>query len=81
MYFSKNRYREVYHKSIHHSLLVHDEIFDFSKYFHHIVDAFALVRRKVEIKTGDKKNFSKVEYALLNGNTDVYDVCFKQRSR
>ena len=62
------------------SLLTQDEAFDFSRYFQSIVDAFALVGRDVEIKKKDKKNFGKVESAFLKDNTDVYDVCFKQRS-
>ena len=59
------------------SLLAQDDAFDFSKYFQPIVDAFALVGRKVEIKKKDKKNFGKVESAFLKDNTDVYDVMFQ----
>ena len=32
------------------SLLVHDDSFDFSKYFQSIIDAFTMVGREVEIK-------------------------------
>ena len=59
------------------SLLAQDDVFDFSKYFQPIVDAFALVGREVEIKKKDKKNFGKVESAFLKDNTDVYDVMFQ----
>ena len=59
------------------SLLAQDENFDFTKYFPAIIDAFALVGREVEITKKDKKNFSKVESAFLNDNTDVYDVTFQ----
>lgn len=59
------------------SLLTQDANFDFSKYFQPIIDAFALVGRKVEIKKKDKKNFGKVESAFLKDNTDVYDVTFQ----
>ena len=59
------------------SLLALDENFDFSKYFHPIVDAFALVGREVDITKKDKKSFGKVESAFLKDNTDVYDVTFQ----
>ena len=59
------------------SLLAPDKNFDFSKYFHPIVDAFALVGREVEITKKDKKSFGKVESAFLKDNTDVYDVTFQ----
>ena len=59
------------------SLLAQDDTFDFCKFFQPIVDAFALVGREVEIKKKDKKNFGKVESALLKDNTDVYDVMFQ----
>ena len=48
------------------SLLAKDDKFDFTKYFPAIVDIFAMVGRKVEIK----KNF-------LKDNTDVYDITFQ----
>ena len=59
------------------SLLTQDDAFDFCKYFQPIVDVFALVGRKVEIKKKDKNNFGKVESAFLKDNTDVYDVMFQ----
>lgn len=59
------------------SLLTQDESFDFSKYFQPIVDTFALVGRKAEIRKKEKKSFSKVESAFLKDNTDVYDVMFQ----
>ena len=59
------------------SLLVPDEKFDFTKYFQPIIDEFAIVGRKVEIKKKDKKGFGKVESAFLKDNTDVYDVSFQ----
>ena len=52
-------------------------MWDFSKYFQPIVDAFALVGREVEIKKKDKTNFGKIESAFLKDNTDVYDVMFQ----
>jgi len=59
------------------SLLAPDNKFDFTKYFQPIIDEFAMVGRKVEIKKKDKKNFGKVESAFLKDNTDVYDVSFQ----
>lgn len=59
------------------SLLTQNENFDFSKYFQHIIDVFALVGREVEIKKKDKKGFGKIESAFLKDNTDVYDVLFQ----
>lgn len=59
------------------SLLAPDDKFDFTKYFRHIIDEFAIVGREVEIKKKDKKSFSKVESAFLKDNTDVYDVSFQ----
>lgn len=59
------------------SLLAPDEKFDFTKYFQPIIDEFAIVGRKVEIKKKDKKGFGKVESAFLKDNTDVYDVSFQ----
>ena len=59
------------------SLLVPDDMFDFTKYFQPIIDEFAIVGREVEIKKKDKKGFGKVESAFLKDNTDVYDVSFQ----
>lgn len=59
------------------SLLVHDDSFDFTKYFQPIIDAFALVGREVEIKKKDKQTFGQVESAFLKDNTDVYDIHFQ----
>lgn len=59
------------------SLLAPDNKFDFTKYFQPIIDEFAMVGRKVEIKKKDKKNFGKVESAFLKDNTDVYDISFQ----
>lgn len=58
------------------SLLETKEDFDFTKYFHPIIDEFAIVGREVEITKKDKKNFGKVESAFLKDTTDVYDVSF-----
>ena len=51
------------------SLLVKDERFDFTRYFQPIMDEFALVGRRVEIKKKEKKNFGRVESAFLKDNT------------
>ncbi len=51
-----------------------DGSFHFEHYFQPIVDQFALVGRKVEIK---KKSFGKVESVLLKDNMDVYDLSFQ----
>ncbi|MDO4511921.1 MAG: nucleotidyl transferase AbiEii/AbiGii toxin family protein [Bacteroidales bacterium] len=59
------------------SLLSPTDQFDFTQYFQPIIDQFAMVGRKVEIKKKDKKNFGKVESAFLKDNTDVYDVTFQ----
>lgn len=59
------------------SLLGADDRFDFSQYFQPIIDAFALVGRKVEITKKDKKTFGRVESAFLKDNTDVFDVSFQ----
>lgn len=59
------------------SLLTHNEKFDFTKYFHPILDAFAFVGRDVEIIKKEKKTFGKVESAFLKDNTEVYDVRFQ----
>lgn len=59
------------------SLLVKDERFDFTRYFQPIMDEFALVGRRVEIKKKEKKNFGRVESAFLKDNTDVYDISFQ----
>ena len=59
------------------SLLTPNDKFDFTKYFHPIIDEFAIVGREVEIKKKDKKSFGKVESAFLKDNTDVYDVSFQ----
>lgn len=59
------------------SLLSPRDDFDFTKYFQPIVDEFAIVGRKVDIKKKDKKSFGKVESAFLKDNTDVYDLSFQ----
>ena len=59
------------------SLLTPNDNFDFSQYFQPIIDQFAIVGRKVEIKRKEKKNFGKVESAFLKDNTDVYDITFQ----
>ena len=43
------------------SLLASNENFDFTNYFQPIIDEFAMIGRKVEIKKKDKKNFWKKE--------------------
>ncbi len=59
------------------SLLAPDADFDFSRYFQPIVDEFALVGRKVDIRKKEKRTFGKVESAFLKDNTDVYDISFQ----
>lgn len=59
------------------SLLAKDDKFDFTKYFPAIVDIFAMVGRKVEIKKRDKRAFGNVDSAFLKDNTDVYDITFQ----
>ena len=59
------------------SLLAKDDKFDFTKYFPAIVDIFAMVGRKVEIKKKDKRAFGNVDSAFLKDNTDVYDITFQ----
>ena len=58
------------------TLLKEDSSFNFVQYFQPVIDQFALVGRKVEIKKKDKKSFGKVESAFLKDTTDVYDVSF-----
>ena len=59
------------------TLLKEDNSFHFEHYFQPIIDQFALVGRKVEIKKKEKKSFGKVESAFLKDNTDVYDLSFQ----
>ena len=59
------------------TLLKEDNSFHFEHYFQPIIDQFALVGRKVEIKKKDKKSFGKVESAFLKDYTDVYDLSFQ----
>lgn len=59
------------------TLLKEDDSFNFEQYFQPIIDQFALVDRKVEIKKKDKKTFGKVESAFLKDNTDVYNLSFQ----
>lgn len=59
------------------SLLRSDDSFDFTRYFQHIIDAFVLVGRHVEITKKDKKSFGRVDSAFLKDNTDVFDVSFQ----
>ena len=59
------------------TLLKEDNSFHFEQYFQPIIDQFALVGRKVEIKKKEKKSFGKVESAFLKDNTDVYDLSFQ----
>lgn len=59
------------------TLLKEDNSFHFEHYFQPIIDQFALVGRKVEIKKKDKKSFGKVESAFLKDNMDVYDLSFQ----
>lgn len=59
------------------SLLAKDDKFDFTKYFPAIVDIFAMVGRKVEIKKKDKRAFGNVDSAFLKDNTDVYNITFQ----
>lgn len=59
------------------SLLNHYADFDFTQYFQPVIDEFAAIGRKVDIKKKDKKSFGKVESAFLKDNTDVYDVTFR----
>ena len=59
------------------TLLKTEEPFDFGQYFQPVIDQFALVGRKVEIRKKDRKGFGKVESAFLKDNTDVYDISFQ----
>ena len=59
------------------TLLKEDSSFNFEQYFQPVIDHFALVGRKVEIKKKDKKSFGKVESAFLKDTTDVYDISFQ----
>lgn len=59
------------------TLLKEDESFRFEQYFQPVIDQFALVGRRVEIRKKDKKGFGKVESAFLKDNTDVYDLSFQ----
>ena len=59
------------------TLLKEDNSFYFEHYFQPIIDQFALVGRKVEIKKNEKKSFGKVESAFLKDSTDVYDLSFQ----
>lgn len=59
------------------TLLKEDSSFNFEQYFQSVIDQFALVGRKVEIKKKDKKSFGKVESAFLKDTTDVYDISFQ----
>ena len=59
------------------TLLKEDESFRFEQYFQPVIDQFALVGRRVEIRKKDKKGFGKVESASLKDNTDVYDLSFQ----
>lgn len=46
-------------------------------YFPHIVEAFKLTGREVEIKKKDKMTLGKVESAFLKDNTDIYHIAFQ----
>ena len=59
------------------TLLKEDSSFNFEQYFQPVIDQFALVGSKVEIKKKDKKCFGKVESAFLKDTTDVYDISFQ----
>jgi len=59
------------------TLLKEDPSFNFEHYFQPVIDQFALVGRRVEIKKKDKKSFGKVESAFLKDTTDVYDISFQ----
>lgn len=59
------------------SLIQPDKEFDFTQYFQPVIDEFAAIGRRVEIRKKDKSNFGKVESAFLKDNTDVYDISFQ----
>ena len=59
------------------TLLKEDPSFNFEHYFQPVIDQFALVGRRVEIKKKEKKSFGKVESAFLKDTTDVYDLSFQ----
>lgn len=59
------------------SLLAPNADFDFSNYFHPIIDAFALVGRDVEIQQKQKSGFPPIESAFLKDNTEVFDLVFR----
>ena len=53
------------------TLLKEDGSFRFEQYFQPVIDQFALVGRRVEIRKKDKRGFGKVESAFLKDNTEV----------
>ena len=59
------------------TLLKDDPSFSFEQYFQPVIDQFALVGRRVEIKKKDKQSFGKVESAFLKDTTEVYDLSFQ----
>lgn len=66
-----------YSEDLDFSLLAQNEDFNFENYFQPIIDLFAEVGRKVEIRKKYKKDFGKVESAFLKDNTEVYDISFQ----
>jgi len=59
------------------TLLKEDDSFNFEQYFQPVIDQFALVGRRVEIKKKEKKTFGRVESAFLKDNTDVHNLSFQ----
>lgn len=59
------------------SLIKPDSEFELQKYFQPIVDEFAMMGRRVEIRMKDKRSQSAVESAFLKDNTEMCDVVFQ----
>lgn len=59
------------------SLLNPDRSFDIRRYFQPVVDEFAMMGRRVEMKVKDKRSRSAVESAFLKDTTEVCDVLFQ----
>ena len=73
MFYGMQRFSE----DMDFTLLKADREFDFTRFFQPIIDEFAFIGRKVEIRRKEKKSFSRVESAFLKDNTDVYDITFQ----
>ena len=59
------------------TLLAPDDTFDLTRYFQPLIDEFALLGRKVEIRKKEKTALSSIHSAFLKDTTDVYDLTFR----